>query len=66
VPYPKFTATSESEVRLRLAQDDADAIESGTRQVVHNDVTPGLFVYHGLELEEIQCVLLAMTYSALF
>jgi len=54
---PLFTGASDSEVRLRLAQDDARAIESGTRQVVHNHVAPGLFIYHGLEFEELQCVM---------
>ena len=49
-----FAATSDSEVRLRLAEDDKRALESGTRRQVHNEVAPGLFVYLGLELEDLQ------------
>ena len=54
--YLPFSATSDSEVRLRLAQDDTRAIELGTRHVVHTHVAPGLFIYLGLELEDLQCV----------
>ena len=61
-----FTATSDSEVHLCLAQDDTCAIELGTRQVVHNDIAPGLFVYLGLELEELQYVYLVMTMLLVF
>ena len=51
-----FAATSDSEVRLRLAQEDTRALELGKRREVHNEVAPGLFVYLGLELEELQSV----------
>jgi hypothetical protein len=51
-----FAATSDSEVRLRLAQDDTCALELGKRREVHNEVALGLFVYLGLELEELQSV----------
>jgi hypothetical protein len=51
-----FTAASDSEVRLRLAEDDTRALELGKRRELHNEVAPGLFVYLGLELEDLQSV----------
>jgi hypothetical protein len=53
-----FTGTSESDVRLCLAMNDSQALDSGDRHEVHNHVAPGLFIYLGLELEDLQCVFL--------
>lgn len=57
-----FTGTSESDVRLRLAMNDSQALHSGKRHEVHNHVAPGLFIYLGLELEDLQCVFLLAVY----
>ena len=40
--------------------DDSQALESGKRHVVHNHVAPGLFIYLGLELEDLQSVFLVL------
>ena len=47
-------------MRLHLAQNDAQALELGNHRVVHNQVAPGLFIYLGLELEDLQCVFLSL------
>ena len=53
-----FTGTSESDVRLCLAINDSQTLDSGKHHEVHNHVAPGLFIYLGLELEDLQCVIL--------
>jgi hypothetical protein len=55
-----FTGASGSDERLRLAQDDAQALKLENHRVVHNHVAPGLFIYLGLELEDLQCVFLSL------
>jgi hypothetical protein len=45
-----------SAVRLRLAEDDAKALQEGRATVVHQEVTPSLFILQGIEIEESQCV----------
>lgn len=47
-------AVSEAEVRLRLAQEDADDLTIGKRRSVHEDVSPSMLICQGLELEELQ------------
>ena len=44
--------TSMKAIRLRLALEDAQEIESGT--TLAHEVTPSSFLYLGLELEELQ------------
>jgi hypothetical protein len=48
---------SEAEVRLRLAQEDADDLSKGKRGSVHEYVSPSMLIYQGLELEELQYVI---------
>lgn len=45
---------SEANVRLRLAEEDAKAIELGSREVVHENVLPSMLIYQGLEFEDLQ------------
>ncbi|KJA24436.1 hypothetical protein HYPSUDRAFT_136378, partial [Hypholoma sublateritium FD-334 SS-4] len=48
-------AISDKEVRLRLAEKDSEAITRGDRPVVvHEDITPSVLIYQGLEIEELQ------------
>jgi len=42
--------------------NDSQALHSGKRHEVHNHVAPGLFIYLGLELEDLQCVFLLAVY----
>lgn len=41
-------------VGLKLAEEDARAIERGELTPVHVDVTPSSFVQQGIELEDLQ------------
>jgi hypothetical protein len=47
-------AVSEAEVRLRLAQEDANDLADGNQHSLHEDVTPSMLIYQGLEIEELQ------------
>jgi hypothetical protein len=43
-------------VRLELARDDQNDIQTGTCLVLHKDCTPSVLISTGLELEEQQSV----------
>jgi hypothetical protein len=45
------TAISEHRVRLQLAEEDKAELASGRSIVIHNNVTPGMLVTQGIELE---------------
>jgi hypothetical protein len=51
---PVIIAVSEAEVRLRLAQEDADELAKGKQRSVHEDVSPSMLICQGLELEDLQ------------
>ncbi|KAF8163735.1 hypothetical protein B0H34DRAFT_650742, partial [Crassisporium funariophilum] len=50
---PKSTI-SDANIRLQLAQEDAEAIAKGSHQLIHDDVSPSMLIYQGLEFEGIQ------------
>jgi len=52
--WSRYKAVSEAEVRLRLAQEDADDLAQGKRGSVHEYVSASMLIYQGLELEELQ------------
>ncbi|KAF8808429.1 hypothetical protein BYT27DRAFT_7287047 [Phlegmacium glaucopus] len=45
---------SEADVRLRLAEEDADRIVSGSQLALHSDISASMLIYQGLELEDLQ------------
>jgi hypothetical protein len=49
-----FQVLSDANIRLRLAQEDAAAIEKGDRELVHESVSPSMLIYQGLEFEDLQ------------
>ncbi|KAH6897836.1 hypothetical protein BKA70DRAFT_1375328 [Coprinopsis sp. MPI-PUGE-AT-0042] len=51
---PSGNVLTSSAVRLRLAAEDAKAVKEGRVTVVHEDVTPSMFVLQGIEIEEAQ------------
>lgn len=56
---------SDAKVRLRLAEEDARAIEMGTRDIVHENVSPSMLIYQGLEFEDLLCVFLSQIYDGM-
>lgn len=51
---PPIVVVTDSQVRLRLAEEDNQQLQRGERLVVHDDVTPSMLILQGLELEELQ------------
>ena len=49
-----MAVVSDMEVRLRLAQEDANDLAMGRRLSIHDDVSPSMLIYQGLELEDFQ------------
>ncbi|KAF9470197.1 hypothetical protein BDN70DRAFT_821646, partial [Pholiota conissans] len=45
---------SNKEVRLRLAQEDAEALAAGKTIMVQEDMSPSVLIYQGLEIEDLQ------------
>jgi len=45
---------SDANVRLQLAEEDAAAIEKGDKELVHENVSPSMLIYQGLEFEDFQ------------
>jgi len=41
-------------VRLRLAHEDEEALARGNAIKVHDDITPSLLIYQGLQIESQQ------------
>jgi hypothetical protein len=53
--YPNDTSVkSETEIRLQLAKEDGDLIKYGNTDMVHPSVSPSVFIYQGLEIEDAQ------------
>ncbi|KAJ3516066.1 hypothetical protein NLJ89_g1356 [Agrocybe chaxingu] len=48
------TTVTDSEVRIRLANEDREAIAQGTALAIHDDMTPSQLVYQGLQIEDLQ------------
>ncbi|KAF8236797.1 hypothetical protein L208DRAFT_1524179, partial [Tricholoma matsutake] len=46
-----YTAILEHQVWLQLAEEDKSELASGQSIVVHNNITPGMLVTQGIELE---------------
>lgn len=44
-------------VRLALAEEDAASIATDQISVVHEEITPGILIAQGLDLEAQQCVI---------
>ncbi|KAH6892681.1 hypothetical protein BKA70DRAFT_1233619 [Coprinopsis sp. MPI-PUGE-AT-0042] len=57
VPKCCYVVLTASAVRLRLAEEDAEALKEGRATVVHQTVTPSLFILQGIEIEESQRLL---------
>jgi hypothetical protein len=47
---------SDKEVRLRLAQEDADALTAGKATMIQDGISPSVLIYQGLEIEDLQYV----------
>ena len=47
---------TDSQIRLRLAQEEAERLASGKSSTVHDEVTPSMLIWQGLEIEDLQCV----------
>lgn len=56
---------SDAKVHLRLAEEDARAIEMGSREVVHENVSPSMLIYQGLEFEDLLYVFLSEIYDGM-
>ncbi|KAH6888259.1 hypothetical protein BKA70DRAFT_1121889 [Coprinopsis sp. MPI-PUGE-AT-0042] len=50
----KSKILTQNAVRLRLADEDANAIKDGSLIQAHADVTPSIFIRQGIELEDAQ------------
>lgn len=60
-----MTGTTQNDVRLSLAQLDAEDLRKDNAAPVHEEITPGIFITSGLELEAQQYVFLP-NYHLLF
>ncbi|KAF8191761.1 hypothetical protein BJ912DRAFT_1021968 [Pholiota molesta] len=47
-------AVTDRDVRLRLAEEDAVRLATGQAPVLHEEVTPSLLIWQGLEIEDLQ------------
>lgn len=54
--YYDILVISDSEVRLRLAREDAERLLMGKTLMLHKEVTPSLLIWQGLEIEDLQYV----------
>lgn len=45
---------TDSDVRLRLASEEADALARGNAMPIHQDITPSILIFHGIQLEDLQ------------
>lgn len=50
----KNIAVTDTEIRLRLAEEDNDELNNGTSEIVHEAVSASMLVWQGLDLEEQQ------------
>jgi hypothetical protein len=57
-PYelPEKNVTT-AEVRLRLAKEESEGVEVRDGPSFHSVITPGMLIYQGLELEDLQYVI---------
>jgi hypothetical protein len=44
----------ETEICLQLAKEDGDLIKYGNAEMLHPSVSPSVFIYQGLEIEDAQ------------
>ena len=51
-----FQAITDKEVHLQLVEEDAILLLSKETVKIHENITPSMLVYKGLEIEEQQCV----------
>ena len=49
-----FLVISDANIRLRLAQEDTAAIQRGDKELVHENISPSMLIYQGLEFEDFQ------------
>lgn len=47
---------TEHDVRLRLAEEDANALDRGETIALHDDISPSVLIFQGLQLEDLQYV----------
>ena len=45
---------SEVDIQLQLAEEDARQLAQGIQISLHDDVSPSMLIFQGLELEELQ------------
>ena len=53
-PCHPLPVKSETEIRLQLAKEDTDLIKYGNAEMLHPNVSPSVFIYQGLEIEDAQ------------
>lgn len=51
-----MTGITQNDVRLSLAQLDAEDLEQENAAPIHEEITPGIFIASGLDLEAQQYV----------
>lgn len=47
---------TDTEIRLRLAEEDEEDLKNGSAETVHEAVSASMLIWQGLELEEQQFV----------
>ena len=55
-----YLVLSDANICLRLAQEDAAAIEKGDQELVHDSVSPSRLIYQGLEFEDLQYAIIGV------
>jgi len=45
---------TDSDVRLRLAREEADALARGNTMAIHQDISPSILIFQGIQLEDLQ------------
>lgn len=46
-----YLEVTQHDVRLALAGEDAKRLEADEASIVHDDITPGLFIAQGIDIE---------------
>ncbi|KAF8808503.1 hypothetical protein BYT27DRAFT_7255613 [Phlegmacium glaucopus] len=50
----KGAVVTDSDVRLRLAREEADALARGNAMAIHQDISPSILIFQGIQLEDLQ------------
>ncbi|KAF8804990.1 hypothetical protein BYT27DRAFT_7258738, partial [Phlegmacium glaucopus] len=50
----KGAVVTDLDVRLRLAREEADALAWGNAMAIHQDISPSILIFQGIQLEDLQ------------